>query len=120
MKLLCNNLSHKKHYINVTHIYLLFHMWPFLLLKGIRCSANSLWQKYNTKYKNHFDHLTMFSLAGQCMSTAMCAQFGLGEDLQEVVRSFRKEGRKEGRLGVINTDRESHARDKRVECSHKH
>lgn len=64
-----------------------------LLLKGIRCSANSLWQKYNTKDKNHFDHL--FEHVQSCRAVhfqGRWAQFGLGEDLQEVVRS-RKEGR---------------------------
>ncbi len=39
------------------------------------------------------------------MSTAMCAQFGLGEDLQEVVRSFRKEGRSFGTNKILT---ESH------------
>lgn len=69
-----------------------------LLLKGIRCSANSLWQKYNTKYKNHFDHLSMFSLAGQCISMAGGHSLVWGKIFKRLLDHL---GRKEGHLGVI-------------------
>lgn len=68
-----------------------------LMLKGICCSANSLWQKkkYITKYRSHFDHL--FERVQSCRAVhfhGRWTQFGLGEEPGWPLK-------KEGYLGVI-------------------